>query len=399
MVLLRSSLALFFGLLVTWLLGTALQKNKTAWWIAGGFATGISIMIHGYIVLFVLVWLLFLLIRFFREKRLLLLSAGGFSAGVLLAISPVMIRNSMVHAPVMSMSNNSAIGFISMNDKPFDNYLGWNVDFQYSSDIMAKSDGKLLKAIIPTLRTHDNVGGYIALLWEKLQATFGWFEIQNNVNYYFYRELNPVLKWTFLSFLLISPLAIAGLFLSFFRKLHAWPLYVMLLTFLAAMLGFMVLSRYRIVFAGILIPFAAFSVSEFFGSWNGRKNWIMLACIAVLIFWCAQPSEDKVSRINKNDYSFLWTIHYFPEISKEAKAQHFAKTEFMFRDFINRYEPGYIRNLKSYYHCRNKDEAEIFGFFADLHGNLGGLYNYVGQKNSGEREMEFANRLKKAAGQ
>ncbi len=398
MVLLRSTMAVFCGLLVTWLLGTALEKNTLVWWILGGVATGLFMMVHGYVVLFLFTWILFLGIRFFREKRSLMVSVGGYALGTLLTISPVMLRNSIVHAPLMSMSNNSAIGFITMNDKPFKNYLGWNVDLQISSDIMGQSDGKLIKAIIPTLKTHGSVISYVKLLLEKLQATFSWYEIQNNVNFYFYRELIPVLRWTFLSFLVLAPLAIAGIFLSFVKKNHPWPLYLMLLTYLAAMLGFMVLSRYRIVFTGVLIPFAAYSVAELFGRWKGWTNWVMIAGIAILGFWCSGPSTDEVSTVGKSDYMVFWTIHYFPEISQASKTGHFVKTEAMFRDFIARYEPGYLRDLPPYYHCKTKDESEIFGFFADVHGNLSGLYNFVGKRDSGQREADITTRLKTAAG-
>jgi len=59
----------------------------------------------------------------------------------------------------------------------------------------------------------------------KLQASFSWFEIPNNVNFYFYREQAPELFVTFVSFLIIAPLALAGIILALLKRINAWPFY------------------------------------------------------------------------------------------------------------------------------------------------------------------------------
>jgi len=399
MVLLRSSLAVFFTVLVAWLMGIALERRTFTAWILWGAATGLLITILGYVAIFFFLSLFFLGIFFFWERKMLLTAISGFILGTLLTISPVLVRNATVHAPLFSMSNNSAVGFITMNDKPFKSFEGWNADIKIATDIMAKSDGKLIKAILPTLRTHDNVMSYLKQVWGKFQATFSWFEIENNVNFYFYRALIPVLRWTFLSFLIISPLALAGIILSVFRKKKAWPFYLLIPVFLAAMLGFMVLSRYRIVFAGLLIPFAAYTVSQLFSTWKGWQNWLLVAGVCLVGFWCSKPSGDEIITVGKTDYAAFWTIHYFNEIAKEANARNFDRTEFLFNDFIKRYEPDEIKELKPYYRCSTKGESGVFSFFENVHNNLAGLYRYTGKTDLEVREKEIANQLRIAEGQ
>lgn len=399
MVLLRSSLGVFFSLLTAWLLGEALVRKQSFWWISGGIATGGFIMLHGYILLFVILWVGFLVVRFWGQSRQLILSAGGFLAGLLIALSPIAARNAIVGAPVFSMSNNSAVGFITMNDKPFKPYLGWNLDVGITAEIMGKSDGKLLRAIIPTIQTHDRFTDYLKQLASKLQAAFSWYEIQNNVNFYFYREQLPVLHWTFLGFFFLSPLAIAGIFLSLFRSNRPWPLYLLVVVFLAAMLGFMVLSRYRIVFAGILLPFAGYALSCLFDRWKGWRNAVLLASLALLGYFCYQPPAGQVGRVVKNDYLIFWTIHYYPELSTSYRTHDYTRSATLFLEFLERYEPGYIRNMPSYYHCKTKDEAEIFSFFADVRNNFAGLYQFLGLTSSAEKQKELAARYRNAAGE
>jgi hypothetical protein len=399
MVLLRSSFACFISILIVYLCGTAVQKNTFFWWLISGVAAGIAIMVHAFFILFVLLWIFFLIISYRKSHRTLLISIAGILAGTIIGVSPVLTRNAMVGAPVLSMSNNSAIGFITMNNDTFISFNGWLVDFQCASDIMASSDGKLMKTVIPTLKTHKSVSGYLAQIWDKFHATFSWFEIPNNVNFYFYREFSFILKLTFISFLFISPLALAGLFISVFIKKLAGPLYLMILVFFVPMLAFMVLSRYRIIFAVVLIPFAALTLAEFFSSWKGWKNYFILLGLCIFGYWAATPGKERVTKIPSMEYSLIYEVHYVSQMGKYVNDKNWDQVTATIEDFIQGYEPARIRHPDPFYRCRDKTDSEIFNFFAWIHGIRSQAFLQKADTAGAAPDAAIAARLKEAAGQ
>ena len=317
--------------------------------------------------------------------------------GLFLAISPAVYRNYTVGAPAMSLSSTSALSFVTMNNESFKSFIGWNMNTQYLADIMAEADGKLLKTIIPTLKTHPSAGSYLSQVWDKLHATFSWYEIPNNVNFYLYREYIPVLFFTFISFLILSPLAITGIFLSFYKRIHAWPLYLMFLVYLFPMLAFMVLSRYRIIFVPVLIPFAALTVTELLGTWKGWKNYVIILALLILGFWAATPGSEKVSKITKNDYAGIWGVHFARNINARLANQQWDTVAASLRDFLSLYEPGEIKNAKPTYLCRDRNESEVFSYFSMMHSNLSSLYYNMKDSANVRPEREIAEKLKNIA--
>jgi hypothetical protein len=399
LVLLRSSLAVFFGILVIYLLGTAIRKETFAWWIISGIGTGLAILVHAFFILFLAGAVITLLFNFRKDLRQGIRSAGGILIGVILVLTPVMIRNAKLGAPVMSLSNTSTLSFVTMNNDKFESFIGWNMNTKYLADIMGSSNGKLFKAILPTLMTHKSVGSYLAKVWDKLHATFSWYEISNNVNFYFYREFAWILSLTFLSFLFISPLAITGIFLVLFRKINAWPLYLMFLVFLFPMLAFMVLSRYRIILAVVMIPLAAFTIAELFTSWKGWKNYLVLFSIVIVGFWASKPGLDKVSEITVDDYSSSFVIHYKDDIEKAIAQQKWEAFIKVLNAYITAYEPDKIKTLKPMYKCEGRTEPAIFSYFSNIHSNLGRVYALSGDTASAKIEEDLSKKIKTAANQ
>lgn len=399
LVLLRTSLAVFFGILVVYLLGRSILKDSFIWWIITGIGCGLALLVHAFFMLFILGTILILLIIHRKEREKLIRSAGGAMIGVILVLTPVMIRNAALGVPVMSLSNTGTLSFITMNNVKFESFIGWNMSTKYLSDIMGSSNGKLFKAILPTLMTHQTIGSYLGQVWDKFHATFSWFEIPNNVNFYFYRKFAPVLNLTFLSFLILSPLALIGIALGIIKRINAWPLYLIILVFLFPMLAFMVLARYRIIFAGVLIPFAALTISELFRSWKGWKNWLIVLFLCGVGYWTSKPGSEKVSKITKEDYSGAWSIHYGDTIKKALEQKQWPVISRSLKDYFTRYEPDNIKNITPFYRCKGFNEAEIFRFFSSMHESLAFIYQQAGDTNTAKVEGNIAIKLKTAANQ
>lgn len=397
LVLLRSSLAVFFGIFATYLIGTAMRKKTFIWWIIAGIGCGLALLVHAFFMLFIIGTIVFLLFIFRKERKNEIRSAGGIIIGVILVLTPVMIRNATLGAPVMSLSNTGTLSFITMNNGHFVSFIGWGIDTKILSEIMAESKGQLIKSIIPTLKTHKSVGSYLTQLWDKLHASFSWYEIPNNVNFYFYREYASVLFITFISFLFLSPLALTGIFLALYKKINAWPLYLMFLVFMFPMLAFMVLSRYRIILAVVLIPFAALTIAELLSSWKGWKNYLILISLGILGYWASTPGTDKVAKITSNDYNSVLAIHYNDPLQEAIDHQKWNSIVNLLSDFITRYEPEKIKKIKPFYKCNEPVESGIFIYFSDMHGNLAHALELSGDSKSAIIERDIADKLKTAA--
>jgi 4-amino-4-deoxy-L-arabinose transferase-like glycosyltransferase len=370
MVLLRSSMAVFIGALLIWLTGTAVQKNKFAWWLITGIAAGLALLVHAFYMFFMFFMILILLILYRKTLAKGVSYAAAITLGLCLAISPLIYRNFTVGAPPLSLSSNSAISFVTMNNESFKSFIGWNMNTTYLSEILGAADGKLFKSMILSLKTHPSVGSYLSQVWDKLHATFSWYEIPNNVNFYLYREYMPVLFLAFISFLVISPLALTGIFLSLYKKINAWPLYLMILVYLFPMLAFMVLSRYRIIFVPVLIPFAALTITELLGSWKGRENYLIMVALLVFGYWAATTGNIQVSKITKNDYAGIWSVHYANSIKDPLARQEWDKVAPALSGFLDKYEPRKISDANPSYRCDDRNESEIFDYFSMMHSNL-----------------------------
>ena len=69
LVLLRSSLAVFFGIFVVWLLGSAIRKNTFIWWILTGAACGLAMLVHAFFLLFILGTIAMLLFSYRKNLK------------------------------------------------------------------------------------------------------------------------------------------------------------------------------------------------------------------------------------------------------------------------------------------------------------------------------------------
>lgn len=397
MVLLRSSMAVFLGILVIYLTGTAIRKNNVVWWLISGIATGLALMVHAFFIFFLPGVIVILLFVNRKNIKTGISYAAAVIFGLFLVISPVVYRNITVGAPAMSLSSTSALSFVTMNNEAFKSFIGWNLNTTYLAEIMGEADGKLLKAIIPTLKTHQSAGSYISQVWDKFHATFSWYETPNNVNFYLYREYIPILFMTFISFLIISPLALTGIFLSLYKKINAWPLYLMILVYLFPMLAFMVLSRYRIIFVPVLIPFAALIITELLGTWKGRKNYLIILAVLILGYWVALTGSQKVNTISKNDYAGIWSVHYVNTVKKQIDLQQWDKVSTELFDYFNKYEPGKISAAEPSYRCEDRNESEIFNYFSMMHSNLSLVCNNNKDSIHARSESEISVTLKNIA--
>ena len=99
--------------------------------------------------------------------------------------------------------------------------------------------------------------GWLRLLWRKLRAYWGAYEIPDNLDYYLYREYAPVLRWPGLSFGLVAPFGLLGTALAL--RARGWPRLLALFVsgYSLSVVAFFVLARFRMSMMPALYVLAA----------------------------------------------------------------------------------------------------------------------------------------------
>jgi hypothetical protein len=159
----------------------------------------------------------------------------------------------------------------------------------------------------------------------------------------------------------------------------------------------MVLSRYRIIFVPVLVPFAALTISDLLGTWKGGKNYLILIALLILGYFAATPGSEKVSKLSKNDYAGIWSVHYATAIKNSLDYKQWDKVAPALSDFLQKYEPEKIANVQPSYRCEDSNEVEIFNYFAMMHSNLALVYNNNNDANNAASQREISEKLKNIA--
>ena len=185
--------------------------------------------------------------------------SGFVLVGLSLVLSPLMIRNFLVGAPTLSISNRTAEGFIEGNAAD-----GFPLGLLHPASMQAildRSNGRTFAVIKETLKTHaGNPHRFVELQLLKLRGIADPFEIPNNLNFLYGLEISPILRLT-LCYGVIAPLAVVG----FLCSLKIWRQHLLIglygLATLGSLMSTIILGRYRLVLVPVLIVYAAVGVA------------------------------------------------------------------------------------------------------------------------------------------
>lgn len=215
------------------------------------------------------------------------LARGGFLLlGLLVVVSPLIIRNVWVGAPWFALSNRAAEQIIQGNAAGIVP-IGMNPPPSMKG-ILERSGGKLVPVIYETLGSYDGNWPKLARVQiVKLRALIDPFEIPNNVSFYYGLEISPVLSLT-LRYALILPLGLAGLVFAIWRRRGAALLLLYGGAIGAGLLIPPIMARYRLQLVPVLILYAAEGltcVGKYF-----RESWWVPALYsgAVLVLFFSQ---------------------------------------------------------------------------------------------------------------
>lgn len=228
--------------------------------------------------------------------------------GVAAAVSPLAVRNAHRTGELIPLTTGAGINFYIGNNPEANGFyqapayrgiaLGAAPEAQSinMARVASKAAGRPLSqrevsnfwlgAGLDYIR--GNPGAWASLVWRKFQFFWNGYERANVENFYFHRGFGGVLSLPLLTFGVVAPLGLLGLFLTSARWKRLWLLYGGILAYLFTALVFYVLARYRLSVVVFLVPFAGAAVVELALLARGRRFAelaLSLAALGILAFF------------------------------------------------------------------------------------------------------------------
>lgn len=340
--LLRTSLIIFIGLLMVYLL--LIMKENWRWYSGLGFLFGLALMLKTTFLLFILLVLGSMVFQKIRKPEIKIYKIPVLLGGMLIALSPFMVRNIIVGVSPLSFSSVNAVTFINSNAEDYPPEQGFFIS-SYTEEIMAKTNGDIIPVCYYTLKTHS-LTSYLQQLCRKFNSVWHWYEKPNNCNFYYFGLYAWILKLP-ATFLIIGSWGIIGLFMAVKKFIKCQYLYFLLASLLMTFMLSYILSRFRLPFTVLLIPFAGYAVIQtidFIYLKNLKALGAVCLSLIILSFWISRPLPSNVPEIRPFDYSLGYKHYYFPKAEKARAQQNWQETANIFFESLQ-YEPLIINSF------------------------------------------------------
>jgi 4-amino-4-deoxy-L-arabinose transferase-like glycosyltransferase len=168
---------------------------------------------------------------------------------------------------------------------------------------------------------NQNWDPFVQLLGRKVSYFFNAYEFPDILDYYFTKRYVGLLSWPGLSFVVVGPLGLAGMFLVRRRSRALALVYFFFFSYVVSIVLFFVNSRYRITVLPALFLFAGVCLESF---WEAlvRKNVTRLGVIvlSVSVFWAFVNARTVIvdDAMNYNNLGIVaWYKHDLP-VAQEA---------------------------------------------------------------------------------
>lgn len=233
----------------------ARASGRSADGLLAGSLIGVATLTKETALMLVPMAILWLVLEHRGVLRRVGFSAAVVLAGFSLAVSPLVVRNYVVGAPLFSLSNRGAEGLIEGNAA--DTFpVGLHHPLSMKG-ILERSDGRLGAVIRETLGTYQGDWlGFVKIQLLKVRGLVDPLEVPNNLGFVYGLEISPVLSLT-LRYGAIFPLGLAGFLLSLKASRRHLLLMLYGLLTVGGLMSAIILARYRLVLVPVLIVYGA----------------------------------------------------------------------------------------------------------------------------------------------
>ena len=394
LLLLRDSTITFAGLAVVWLTGRAVGSRRWYWFGVVGVALGLATLLKSTFALLAVVIATGVLVEVRDRRRDLAVAACATTAGFLLALAPLAVRNMELGVSPVALAGSGALTFATSNDVQAPATGEFFVP-KGLGELLAKTGPRLVPAVIETLRPHT-VSSLLALVWRKLDNVWHWYEIPNNANFYYLRRHARVLDWMPVTFFVLGPLSLVGLVIAAQRARAIWPLYSLVGCHLAALMTFFVLGRLRVPMLAALIPFAALALVYLV---NARRR-AVIAAVAVLALglWTGRPLPPGEPLIGTTEWLTPFLAKYQFQVNDALQARDNAAATAAYLEFL-RYEPDLSGDVRAGDVLVSGSDREVARTFGQIHAAFAGLLREAGRVEEAQRQSVKAASLFRLAGE
>ena len=296
----KTALAVFLTALFLWLFVRSMIPRRTSPTprpsplvpallpLATGAALGLAALTRANTFLFAPLLPLALALKPQATSHALRIRAAAFSViGVLLVITPVSIRNSILAREFM-LTTTQAGQNLYIGNSPYNTtgqyqappWVRPTPEYEQSdfAEYARKTAGKALsysgvssfytRAALNWATSHGR--DFANLLWRKTVLYFNNFEVPDNQDIYFFARYSWVLRLPLLSFGLVFALGLAAMILLA-RGLGRLSMVVFFFGYAASVIAFFVFSRYRTPALPALLPFAGAMLPWLADSYGARS--------------------------------------------------------------------------------------------------------------------------------
>ena len=309
---LRDTLGVTLSLLLLWWLAGCDDARALPWLVAG-WLFALALLAREATVVFGPFVALWIARRFGRHPRALATVALAFVAGVSVGLAPLVARNLVVGAPPLSLSTRGIEAFVYGNAAD-SAVIGLTLPAA-SRSILEQADGRLATAIRLTLATYQ--GDWLRLVGNelfKLRAIFARYEPMDNVNWYYFADRSPLLRFS-LHFEWVLALGLVGLWLDRQRAVRHRLLRYFLLASVGALMYSTIVGRYRLPAVAVLFLYAGVTVE-----WTAREvaagRWRRAAIAGLAAVGVAAasahllPSAERRQRYRADEFQLAAEVHY-----------------------------------------------------------------------------------------
>ncbi len=398
LVLLRSTLTVFLGLLVVWQLGKSLEEKTLKSAFLFGLFMGLGFLNQSYFILYFLFGFIYLGLKNSRS----ITEGVGFSAvpilGFGIALLPVIVRNLVVGMSPFAIASNGGVTFLASNFVGVNPYLSFVINPEQYAITLYKTQGAFLPTFLEILKQY-NVGSFLTLMFDKFRTVVNWFEMPNNMNFYFFREWASVLKFTFISNYILSSLALVGFVWALrLEKGKILPLVVFLIISIIPLMYGTVLSRYRVLMLSFTTFFAAYTIVRLFylkADKSFKKLGQMALAIVLTFLITANSRTEDAYRYDIMDYGLYYGFKYREPLKEDVKNKNWAGVIEKLETFLS-HTPPVVQELNAGRKVRNKNEYDIAIFYKDMYERYTNFLIKTGKQELASEPILRFNNLKSA---
>ena len=296
----KSTLDIFFICLLLWLFGEVVVSPRASLWCYLGLTMGGLILTRENALVLVPAIFLWVLVHYRRQRRQIVVFGGLFLAALAVLLLPVALRNQIMGGEfhlTTHFGHNLYIGNNEQADGSYKPLRPGRADPRYerqdATELAEQALGKSLtpgevslywtKRALAFITSHP--GQWLRLMGRKLALVCNKVEIIDTEDHYIYADWSLPLRvadsvdhWG-----VILPLALLGFWVSWPNRSKLQVVYLLMATYLASLMLFCVVARYRHPLAPFLVLFAAAALVGIRRFWLDAPLWRVRAGLATAL--------------------------------------------------------------------------------------------------------------------